>query len=43
MRVKEKEVEVGYLYLTTVNQNRAVLTMKGEYMLYAPSSNGTRR
>ena len=38
MRLKEKEVEVGYLYLTTVNQYRAVLAMKGEFLIYAPSS-----
>ena len=41
MRLKEKEVEVGYLYLTTVNQYRAVLAMKGGFMIYAPSSEGT--
>lgn len=41
MRLKEKEVEVGYLYLTTVSQYRAVLAMKGEFLIYAPSSEGT--
>lgn len=41
MRLKEKEVEVGYLYLTTANQYRAVLAMKGEFLIYAPSSEGT--
>jgi len=41
MRLKEKEVEVGCLYLTTVNQYRAVLAMKGEFLIYAPSSEGT--
>jgi hypothetical protein len=41
MRLKENEVEVGYLYLTTVNQYRAVLAMKGGFMIYAPSSEGT--
>ncbi len=40
MRLKEKDVEVGYLYLTTANQYRAVLAMKGEFMIYAPSSEG---
>ncbi len=40
MRLKEKEVEVGYLYLTTANQYRAVLAMKGEFIIYAPSSEG---
>ncbi len=37
MRLKEKEVEVGNLYLTTANQYRAVLAMKGEFLIYAPS------
>ena len=41
MRLKEKEVEVGNLYLTTANQYRAVLVMKGEFMIYAPSLEGT--
>jgi hypothetical protein len=41
MRLKEKEVEVGYLYLTSANQYRAVLAMKGEFMIYAPSLEGT--
>lgn len=41
MRLKEKEVEVGCLYLTTANQYRAVLAMKGEFLIYAPSSEGT--
>lgn len=40
MRLKEKEVEVGYLYLTTAKQYRAVLAMKGEFLIYAPSSEG---
>ncbi len=40
MRLKEKEVEVGNLYLTTVNQYRAVLAMKGEFLIYAPSLEG---
>ena len=37
MKLKEKDVEVGYLYLTTANQYRAVLVMKGEFLIYAPS------
>lgn len=37
MKLKEKDVEVGYLYLTSANQYRAVLAMKGEFMIYAPS------
>ncbi len=40
MRLKEKEVEVGCLYLTTANQYRAVLAMKDEFLIYAPSSEG---
>ena len=43
MRLKEKEVEVGSLYLTTANQYRAVLAMKGEFMIYAPSLEGTAK
>ncbi len=35
-----KEIEVGYLYFTTANQYRAVLAMKGEFLVYAPSSEG---
>jgi hypothetical protein len=38
MRLKEKDVEVGYLYLTTANQYRAVLAMKGDFIIYAPGS-----
>jgi hypothetical protein len=41
MRLKEKEVEVDYLYLTTVNQYRAVLAIRGEFLIYAPSLEGT--
>jgi hypothetical protein len=41
MKLKQHDVEVGYLYLTTANQYRAVLAMKGEFLLYAPSSEGT--
>ncbi|WP_347989890.1 hypothetical protein [Methylomonas sp. AM2-LC] len=41
MKLKEKDVEVGYLYLTNLNQYRAVLAMKGEFLIYAPSSEGT--
>mgnify|MGYP003394832019 FL=1 len=40
MRLKEHEVEVGCLYLTILNQYRAVLAMKGEFMIYAPSLEG---
>jgi len=41
MKLKEKDVEVSYLYLTSPNQYRAVLAMKGEFMIYAPSLEGT--
>jgi hypothetical protein len=40
MKLKDKDVEVGYLYLTSANQYRAVLAMKGEFMIYAPSLEG---
>lgn len=40
MKLKEKEVEVGCLYLTSANQYRAVLAMKGEFLIYAPSLEG---
>jgi hypothetical protein len=40
MKLKEKQVEVGYLYLTSANQYRAVLAMKGEFIIYAPSIEG---
>ncbi len=41
MKLKEKDVEFGHLYLTTANQYRAVLAMKGEFLIYAPSLEGT--
>ena len=41
MKLKEKEIEVGYLYLTGANQYRAVLAMNGGFMIYAPSLEGT--
>ena len=40
MKLKEKQVEVGYLYFTTAHQYRAVLAMKGDFLIYAPSSEG---
>lgn len=40
MKLKEKEIEVSYLYQTSSNQYRAVLAMKGEFMIYAPSLEG---
>jgi ethanolamine utilization protein EutP (predicted NTPase) len=36
----ETDIEVGYLYFTTANQYRAILAMKGEFLIYAPSSEG---
>jgi len=41
MKLKEKQVEVGYLYLTSANQYRAVLAMNGEFIIYALSLEGT--
>jgi hypothetical protein len=40
MKLKETEVEVGYIYSTSANQYRAVLAMKGGFMIYAPSIEG---
>jgi hypothetical protein len=40
MKLKEKEVEVGCLYLTSANQFRVVLAMKHDFMIYAPSLEG---
>ncbi|MDD5273429.1 MAG: hypothetical protein PHU14_12000 [Methylovulum sp.] len=40
MRLKAPDVAVGYLYLTSARQYRAVLAMKGEFMIYAPSLEG---
>ncbi len=40
--LKETEIEVGYLYFTTANQYRAVLAMKGDFLIYAPSSEGMK-
>ena len=41
MKLKEKDVETGCLCLTSANQYRAVLAMKGGFMIYAPSLEGT--
>lgn len=38
--LKETEIEVGYLYFTTANQYRAVLAINGDFLIYAPSSEG---
>jgi hypothetical protein len=43
MKLKEKQVEVGFLYLTSANQYRAVLALKGEFIIYAPSVEGAAR
>ena len=41
MKLKETEVEAGYLYSTSANQYRAVLAMKEGFMIYAPSIEGS--
>lgn len=38
--LSQDQIEVGYLYLTTANQYRAVLAAKGDFLIYAPSSEG---
>lgn len=38
--LNEAQIEVGDLYFTTSNQYRAVLAMKGGFLIYAPSSEG---
>ncbi len=38
--LKQTDIEVAYLYFTTANQYRAVLAMQGEFLVYAPSSEG---
>lgn len=38
--LSQDQIEVGYLYLTTANQYRAVLAIKGDFLIYAPSSEG---
>ena len=40
MKLKEKEVDVDYLYITSANQQCAVLAMKAEFMIYAPGLEG---
>lgn len=40
MKLKEKEIEVGYLYQTSALQYRAILAMKGEFLIYVPSLEG---
>ena len=36
----DSDIEVGCLYFTTAQQYRAVLAMKGDFLIYAPSSEG---
>lgn len=38
--LNETEIEVGYFYFTMSNQYRAVLAMQGDFLIYAPSSEG---
>lgn len=38
--LKEVEIEVGDLYFTTAQQYRAVLAINGDFLIYAPSSEG---
>jgi hypothetical protein len=38
--LKESDIAIGDLYFTTANQYRAVLAMKGDFLIYAPSSEG---
>ncbi|WP_020485651.1 hypothetical protein [Methylomonas sp. MK1] len=38
--LQEAEIEVGDLYFTTAQQYRAVLAMNGDFLIYAPSSEG---
>lgn len=35
-----KEIETGFLYFTSAGQFRAVLAVKADFMIYAPSSEG---
>lgn len=38
--LKEADIAVGDLYFTTAQQYRAVLAMNGDFLIYAPSSEG---
>jgi len=38
--LKESDIAVGSLYITTANQYRVVLAIKGDFLIYAPSSEG---
>ena len=37
MKLSKDEIEVGFLYQTNDQQYRAVLAMKGDFLIYAPS------
>jgi hypothetical protein len=41
MKLNIKEIEVGFLYQTSDQQYRAVLAMKGDFLIYAPSITGS--
>ncbi len=38
--LNEQTIAIGDLYCTTTNQYRAVLAIKGEFLIYAPSAEG---
>lgn len=38
--LKDADIAVGDLYFTTTNQYRAVLALQGDFLIYAPSSEG---
>ena len=40
--LKDADIEVGDLYFTTANQYRAVLAINGDFLIYAPSSEGMK-
>lgn len=40
LELQVSEIAVGYLYYTTTQQYRAVLAMHGDFLIYAPSSEG---
>ena len=41
MKLSKDEIEVGFLYQTSDQQYRAVLAMKGDFLIYAPSVVGS--
>jgi len=38
--LNESEIAVGHLYFTTAGQYRAILALQGDFLIYAPSSEG---